>query len=186
MENLLIELSNLDFADFSEFVRDHEFKGFDARKYLDVVSNDPPKSTMSIAVLGAMQGGNWSKYRQSDVKVLQDLSYIQDVKKNKATGKTVLRTTSVLAPEVACILFQNQKSLQLRYDHNKLPVFLQFPGAAAIRMNQKLRIEHIAFCKAFSALLPKGQFNENIYNSMASNAREMPKNAPEELVKLLA
>jgi len=50
-----------------------------------------------------------------------------------------------------------------------LPAWLQFPQAGSIKMNQKLREQHVAFSRDFSKLIG-GEFNESIYSQMVANA----------------
>lgn len=185
MENYFINYENIDFKEFIDFIDEHEFKGFDAIKYASIIKNDPPKDSIKIGILGAIQGGNWEKYKPLDQQMLIDHGYIRNISKNKASGKSVLRTTSVLAPEVVVSLYYRPERLQIKYDVNLLPIYLQFPGAASIQMNERIRKAHKDFCKEFSLQLPNGKFNENIYENMANNARPLPKGSPKGLVDIL-
>jgi hypothetical protein len=49
------------------------------------------------------------------------------------------------------------------------PGFLQFPSAAAIKMPDELRAQHIVFAQKFSQVIG-GKFNEQIYAQMTSKA----------------
>jgi len=93
----------------------------------------------------------------------------------KRDDLTILRFTASIPHWVAFWLFS--VNIEKKIETEECPGWLQFPGAASLPMGKKQRIAHISFCKAFSALLPGGSFNGNIYYTAYSNpipAKDVP------------
>lgn len=68
------------------------------------------------------------------------------------------------------------KKLQIapRVLDSRLPAWLQFPTAGAIKLPDDLRALHLDFSKKFSKIIG-GEFNESIYSAMINNAYLEPK-----------
>jgi beta-glucosidase/6-phospho-beta-glucosidase/beta-galactosidase len=159
----------MDTVDAHQLISELEFKGFDPRSYLDTLKEDDPGITLKIAITGAIRGTNWKKLKDTNLDFAA-LGYVDKLMPGKkdATVKTIIRTTSVLASQVAQIL-EMEKNLKKRNIESIVPACMQFPAAACIDMSDTARKAHIEYCKWFSELLPNGEFSLNIYNQMCKN-----------------
>jgi hypothetical protein len=166
-------LAVADKLDAHQVISELEFKGFDPMAYLDTISKDSIELSLKIGITGAIRGGNWNKLKDTHIDFAA-AGYVEELSPGKkdATVKTILRTTAVLAPEIAHIL-EKDGSLKKRIKDSVVPACLQFPAAGSITMGPKARAAHIDYCKRFSALLPGGQFNQDIYNAMCKSTRDM-------------
>jgi len=164
-----------------------QFKGFDADRYKFGIQGDDGDKTLKIAVAGAMLGSNWKKQSVEVRKHLSDLAYVEDWTTDKASAKTILRTTNVLANYVVAVTSKNESLLQERWSGNKqaFPKCLQFPGAAALDMGPNCREAHIAFCTHFSGLLG-GTFNKEIYDAMSRNKLQAIKGTAKTVINYLS
>jgi len=164
-----------------------QFKGFDADRYKFSIAGDDGNKTLVIAVAGAMLGSNWKKQSVEVRKNLSDLAYVEDWTTDKASAKTILRTTNVLANFVIAVTSKNESLLQERWVGNKynFPKCLQFPGAAAMDMGQQCREAHILFCTHFSGLLG-GVFNKEIYDAMSRNKLQPAKGTSQHVLVYLS
>ena len=152
---------------FSEFIEGISYQGFNRLEY---IKSSLKKVSVSVfcrfAILGAIRGSNFDKIKDSCLHMPSDLSTLVSrgdiVKKaKKRDDMTILRFTASIPHWVSFWLFQID--VPKKIESEECPGWLQFPGAASLPMGKKQRLQHISFCKAFSALLPGGSFNGNIY-----------------------
>jgi hypothetical protein len=178
-------MSTADRLDSAQIMSEVEFKGFDPIAYTDTIMTDPLELSLKIGVVGALRGGNWKKIKDTHID-FASVGYVENISpgQKNPTVKTILRTTAVLAPEIAHFLERDPK-LKKRIKDSVVPACLQFPAAACVIMGPKARDEHIKFCKAFSALLPSGDFNMEIYRNMMKTQRDM-KAQTEHVLEFLA
>jgi len=169
--NYLHRTGNLDFAEFIEGI---SYQGFNRVEY---IKSSLKKVSISIfcrfAILGAVRGSNFEKIKNTCTDMPSDLTSLVNsgmiVKKAKKKDEmTILRFTASIPHWVAFWLFST--GVGKKIESEPCPAWLQFPGAASIPMSKEVRLQHISFCKAFSAILPGGTFNGNIYYTAFSNA----------------
>jgi len=153
------------------------------KKYLYLISGDDVKSTLEIGVAGAMVGKNYAKLPPKILNNIKNLNYVKNFAENKSSSKTILRTTAVLAPEITYILDKNVKKLQQR-TNIKIPLSMQYPAAAGIKMSEKARQQHFAWYTEFSILI-KGKVSPDIYKNMKENARDINPGVSKELIDFL-
>jgi len=160
-----------------------EFKGFAVDKYLSLISKDNLKQTLLIATAGAMVGGKWDKQPLVVQQALRELGYVENWRLNKKTAKTILRTTAVLAPEIARNLSLRPEKLQKRTQIS-IPLALQFPAAAGIKMSTEA---FELFCQwhfEFSKLI-NGESKKDLLKTMQLNSRDIPEDASKEVLEFL-
>lgn len=182
LEQLLNYLEVKGKLDFSSFIEGVIYQGFDREFYIKTALKKVPVSVFcKFAILGAVRGSNFTKIVNSCVEMPQEL--VNLVNNNvviksakKRDDLTILRFTASIPHWVAFWLFS--VAMPKKIESEDCPGWLQFPGAASLPMGKKQRLQHISFCKAFSALLPGGSFNGNIYYTAYSNqvpTKNMPK-----------
>nr|UYL94510.1 MAG: nucleocapsid protein [Leptosphaeria biglobosa negative single-stranded RNA virus 9] len=159
--------------DFTGFIDGIIYQGFDRLYYIRMALKKVSVSTFCrFAILGAVRGSNFSKIVEKCLDMPQDLTTLVNNSVVIKTAKkrddlTILRFTASIPHWVAFWLFKY--NIDKKIDSLSCPGWLQFPGAASLPMSKKVRLEHIEFCKAFSALLPGGDFNGNIYYTAFCN-----------------
>lgn len=172
-------VGKLNFADFIEGI---SYQGFNREFYIRAALAKVSVSVFCrFAILGAVRGSNFSKIVDSCLVMPQDLITLHNngiiIKKaKKKDDLTILRFTASIPHWVAFWLFT--VNYPKKIDTEDCPGWLQFPGAASLPMSKEVRLQHISFCKAFSALLPGGTFNGNIYFTAYSNPipkKDLPK-----------
>lgn len=159
--------------DFTAFIEGIVYQGFDRLYFIRAALKRVSISQFSrFAILGAVRGSNFDKISEKCLNMPQDLSLL--VKNNivikkasKRDDLTILRFTASIPHWVAHWLFK--VNIAKKIESQQCPGWLQFPGAASLPMSKEIRLQHIAFCKAFSSLLPGGRFNGNIYYTAFSN-----------------
>lgn len=174
-----------DFADFmqavmrvdddetSRMMSDLEFKGFNPLEYQAIIMKDDPQDTLRIGLLGVMKGSNWDKYSEEDKSMLKKYGYQKKPRGNaKAGAKTVLRTTNTLAPAIALVIQKNSDKYKTTYRGN-CPKCIQFPGAGSLNLGKSTREKHRVYC-AWLALQLSSEFNETLYDTIASNQIPVP------------
>jgi hypothetical protein len=188
LEKILNYLEIKGKLDFSSFIEGISYQGFDRAYYVKMALRKVSVSVFCrFAILGAVRGSNFQKIKESCLEMPADLSRLvstgQIVKTaTKRDDMTILRFTACLPHWVAFWLFS--VDIPKKMDSEDCPGWLQFPGAASLPMGKKVRMQHISFCKAFSALLPGGEFKGTIYYTAYSNpilARDVPKMIKEHL-----
>lgn len=159
--------------DFSTFIEGIVYQGFDRAFYIRAALKKVSVSVFcKFAILGAVRGSNFAKIVQSCTDMPQELITLVNNSVVIKTAKkrddlTILRFTASIPHWVAFWLFS--VDMDKKIESEDCPGWLQFPGAASLPMGKKQRLQHISFCKAFSALLPNGSFNGNIYYTAFSN-----------------
>lgn len=159
--------------DFTAFIEGIVYQGFDRLYYIKAALKKLSVSQFSrFAILGAVRGSNFDRIVERCLMMPADLTLLVKnntvVKKaNKRDDLTILRFTAAIPHWVAFWMFK--VDIGKKIESQPCPGWLQFPGAASLPMSREVRLQHIAFCKAFSALLPGGQFNGNIYYTAFSN-----------------
>lgn len=172
-EMLLNYMESSGKLDFKAFIDGIIYQGFDRLYYIRMALTKVSISVFCrFAILGAVRGSNFSKIVEKCLDMPQDLrSLITNnvVIKNavKRDDLTILRFTASIPHWVAFWLFKYD--IDKKIDSLECPGWLQFPGAASLPMSKAVRLRHIEFCKAFSALLPGGTFNGNIYYTAYCN-----------------
>lgn len=159
--------------DFTAFIEGIVYQGFDRLYYIKAALKRVSVSQFSrFAILGAVRGSNFDRIVERCLMMPPDLVLL--VKNNtviktakKRDDLTILRFTAAIPHWVAFWLFK--VDIAKKIETQSCPGWLQFPGAASLPMSKEVRLQHIAFCKAFSALLPGGTFNGNIYYTAFSN-----------------
>jgi len=169
--NFLHQSNKLEFADFIEGI---SYQGFDRAAY---IKSSLKKVSVSVfcrfAVLGAVRGSNFDKIKDTCLDMPADLASLVNSKtviKNarRRDDMTILRFTASIPHWVAFWLFK--AGVGKKVEGEECPAWLQFPGAASVPMSKELRLKHISFCKAFSALMPGGTFKASIYLTAFQNA----------------
>jgi len=173
--------------DLTLFIRGIEYQGFDRLFYIK-----HSLSLMSVslfcrfAVLGAIRGSNFTKISEKCERMPSDmttvytsLGFVKTPKKR--IDLTILRCTASIPHWCA---FYLQKAKVAKKIEDSCPAPLQFPGAASLPMSREVRIQHLNFCVAFSALLPGGSFSLTIY--MTAMSAQIPvSDIPVEVLPLL-
>jgi hypothetical protein len=160
-------------VNFAAFIEGISYQGFDREVYIQAALLKVSVSVFCrFAILGAVRGSNFKKIEENCLLMPSDLSLLVNngtvIKKaKKRDDLTILRFTASIPHWVAFWLFK--VGFPKKIDNIECPGWLQFPGAASLPMSKPLRLQHIEFCKAFSALLPGGTFNGNIYYTAYSN-----------------
>jgi len=173
-EAILNYLEHSGNLDFSGFIKDIEYQGFDRLVYIRAALRRVTVSQFSrFAIMGAVRGSNFKRIRETSINVPNDLSTLVDSgiilkKAIKREDLTILRFTASIPHWVSFWLFK--VGFAKKIEAEDCPGWLQYPGAASLPMSKKLRIQHIKFCKSFSALLPGGTFNANIYMTAFKNS----------------
>jgi hypothetical protein len=166
-------IANPSLTKFGEFIDNILYQGFDREFYIKHALGIVSVSVFCrFAILGAIRGSNFEKIKDSSIDMPSDLSRLVSdntvIKKaKKRTDLTILRFTASIPHWVA--YWMHAHGVPKKIPGSDCPAFLQFPGAASVPMSKDLRIKHLNFCIAFSALLPGGQFNANIYLTAYEN-----------------
>lgn len=173
-ERILNYLENMGKLDFASFIEGIIYQGFDREFY---IRSSLKKVSVSVfcrfAILGAVRGSNFEKIKDSCLDMPSDMSQLVSSGQVIKTAKrrddmTILRFTASIPHWVAFWLFS--VNMEKKIPTEACPGWLQFPGAASIPMGKEVRLQHISFCKAFSALLPNGSFKGTIYYTAYKNA----------------
>jgi len=173
---------------FESFIAGISYQGFDREVYIRAALKRVSVSVFCrFAILGAVRGSNFKKIVDSCLEMPVDLIQLVDngvilKKAKKREDLTILRFTASIPHWVAFWLFK--VDFPKKIESSDCPGWLQFPGAASLPMSKDIRLKHIAFCKAFSSLLPGGEFNGNIYYTAYSNQipeKDVPKMLKEQL-----
>jgi len=170
----IMQLASTD-GDYSllDFIAGVEYQGFNREFYIKHALSKMSVSTFArFAVLGAIRGSNFKKIIDTCEKMPQDLinsfdslGFVKTPKKK--VDLTILRcTTSIPHWCSYWILTSNQPA---KIPNTQCPASLQFPAAASLPMSKDIRMAHLDFCVKFSALLPGGTFNFNIYRTAMAN-----------------
>lgn len=173
LEKLLNYMEFSGKLDFTAFIEGIIYQGFDREFYIRFALSKVTVSQFSrFAILGAVRGSNFKKIVDSCISMPQDLTNLVNTgivikTAKKRNDLTILRFTASIPHWVAFWLFK--VNMEKKIQTEQCPGWLQFPGAASLPMGKKQRMEHISFCKAFSALLPGGSFNGNIYYTAFMN-----------------
>jgi len=148
-----------------QFILDIEYQGFNREFYIRMALG---KISVSIfcrfALLGALRGSNFTKINETCESMPADLTtahrdFVKTPKKR--TDLTILRCTASIPHWVS--MWMHIHGVPKKIQSNDCPSALQYPGAASLPMSKTVRKQHISFCQEFSALLPGGTFNANIY-----------------------
>lgn len=182
LEAMLNHLHWSSSLDFSAFIENISYQGFDRHFYIKAALKKVSVETFCrFAILGAVRGSNFAKIVDSCISMPTELKSAVDnnivIKKAKRRDDlTILRFTASIPHWVAFWLFS--VNMDKKMASEACPGWLQFPGAASLPMGKTQRLQHISFCKAFSALLPGGSFNGNIYYTAYRNqipVKDVPK-----------
>jgi hypothetical protein len=159
--------------DLTGFIRTIEYQGFDR---LFFIKTALAKMSVSVfcrfAILGAIRGSNFTRIVETCEDMPQDLitsfSGAGFVKRPKKKGDiTILRCTASIPHW--CTFYMMKAAVSKKIESSDCPAALQFPGAASLPMSKAVRMKHIAFCVAFSRMLPGGGFSITIYLTAMSN-----------------
>lgn len=173
LESFLNYVNAVGKLEFAGFIDGITYQGFDREFY---IRSALMKVSVSVfcrfAILGAVRGSNFKKIVDSCLTMPQDLITLHNSGVVIKTAKrrddlTILRFTASIPHWVAFWLFKVNMAKKL--DQLACPGWLQFPGAASLPMGKEVRLQHIEFCKAFSALLPNGEFKGTIYLTAYNN-----------------
>lgn len=171
--NTILKLAALDKEyDLTDFIRGIEYQGFNRAQYIKFAC-----SVMSIslfcrfALLGSIRGSNFKRISETCEDLPSDmtaaferLGFVKTPKKKN--DLTILRCTASIPHWCAFhMLRANVTDSIIDGCHPAL----QFPGAASLPMSKEVRINHVKYCVAFSALIPGGQFKPSIYATAMSN-----------------
>lgn len=173
LEMILNHLFRANVLDFSTFIENVSYQGFDRHFYIKAALKKVSVETFCrFAILGAVRGSNFAKILDSCIQMPQELITAMNnnvvIKKAKRRDDlTILRFTASIPHWVAFWLFTVNMDKKIQTE--ACPGWLQFPGAASLPMGKTQRLQHVSFCKAFSALLPGGSFNGNIYYTAYRN-----------------
>jgi hypothetical protein len=158
--------------DLTAFIRAIEYQGFDRLFYIKhALSKMSVSLFCRFAILGAIRGSNFKRISETceglPVDMTQAFSSLGFVKTPKKRDHlTILRCTASIPHWCAYYMRHAGVDKKLAAD---CPAPLQFPGAASLPMSRTVRMQHIAFCQAFSSLLPGGRFRLSIYITAMSN-----------------
>jgi len=172
MEALMKVASIDDDYELTSFIRAIEYQGFDRLFYIKLALSKMSVSLFCrFAILGAIRGSNFTRIVETCEQMPPDMvtaftscGFIKTPKKKDHI--TILRCTASIPHWCAFYLMKAGVEKKL----NALcPAPLQFPGAASLPMSREIRLQHIAFCQAFSLLLPGGKFRLSIYLTAMGN-----------------
>lgn len=187
MEALLSVASVDDDYELTSFIRLVEYQGFDRLFYIKhALSKMSVSLFCRFAILGAIRGSNFARIVETCEQMPPDMitaftsvGFVKTPKKKDHI--TILRCTASIPHWCAFYLVKANIDKKL----NALcPAPLQFPGAASLPMSREIRLQHIAFCQAFSSLLPNGRFRLSIYITAMSNLIPVS-DIPNEVLSLL-
>lgn len=156
----------------NDFISGIEYQGFNRLFYIQFALTKMSVSLFCrFAVLGAIRGSNFTRILETCENMPADMSnkftslgFVKTPKKKDHL--TILRCTASIPHW--CAFYMMRASVVKKLDM-ACPASIQFPGAASLPMSREVRIQHIEFCMAFSALLPGGQFRVSIYLTAMSN-----------------
>jgi len=173
--------------DMTLFIRGIEYQGFDRLNYIKHAL-----SVMSVslfcrfAILGAIRGSNFTRIVEKCENMPSDMvsahasmGFVKTPKKRN--DLTILRCTASIPHW--CAYYLRKANVEKKLSE-ACPAALQFPGAASLPMSKEVRMHHLNFCVAFSALLPGGTFSLTIYMTAMSNLIPLA-DIPTEVVELL-
>ncbi|QNQ74051.1 NC [Plasmopara viticola lesion associated mycobunyavirales-like virus 8] len=159
--------------DMTSFIRAIEYQGFDRLYYIKVSLSKMSVSLFCrFALLGALRGSNFDRIKETCEQMPQDMintfgsvGFVKTPKKRDHI--TILRCTASIPHW--CAFHMKKAGVAKKLDAD-CPSLIQFPGAASLPMSRTVRMQHIAFCQAFSSLLPGGTFRLSIYMTAMSNS----------------
>jgi len=144
------------------------YKGFNRTDVLKQLTrlNIPTKTTIELIILCALQGPQRaSKTPMSNGRT--PMSYGIPASGGKGTKALNCNRISAATADLAAFYLKRLDApKRLNLD---LPGWLQFPSAGSIKMPDRYRSQHIEFQKKFSPQIG-GEFNEQIYSQMLTNA----------------
>jgi hypothetical protein len=164
----LYDISKITPADVKWFWEAFSYKGFsrdDVLRQLYVAIKDK-RIVMELIVVGALAGPQrGSNIKLSNGKSSNEMGISASGKQGRKdlTLNKIVSATADLAA-----WFLKQMNAPKRINVN-LPGWLQFPSAGSIILPPQYRTAHLEFSQRFSKLIG-GEFNEQIYLQMESNA----------------
>jgi hypothetical protein len=178
----LVELYNpslLTAVDLKGIYDSVRFQGFDRDEVLAQVGqntyfrNNPKliaEAILAVALRGPkVASGEKDGLKLSNGRTLSSMGL-------KSSGKGAGLTCSRLLAATADLAAYYMKQLNVPKRINvECPGWLQFPSAGSIALPADLRRQHREFAIEFSKLLPGGDFKEDIYSQMETNAYLSPK-----------
>jgi hypothetical protein len=158
--------------ELTSFIRSIEYQGFDRLFYIKhALSKMSVSLFCRFAILGALRGSNFARIRETCEAMPTDMvnafTSVGFVKTPKKKDHITILRCSASIPHWCCFYMLTAdvtKKLNV-----KCHASLQFPNAASLPMSKEVRMNHIAFCQAFSSLLPGGKFRLSIYMTAMSN-----------------
>lgn len=154
----LIEIANLT-----------QYQGFNRSSTLKKLFEKLPdkkhviRAIIAIAIQGPQRA---SKLKIINGRSLSDLGI--PASGSKGTESLSCNRISASTADIAAFYLKKMKTPKRL--NVACPAWLQFATAGSIKMPEDLRSQHKEFAKKFSESLPKGSFNENIYDQMVINA----------------
>jgi len=158
--------------DLIGFIRGIEYQGFNRLFYIKHALGLMSVSLfVRFAILGAIRGSNFQRIidtcetmPQDMISAFSSLNFVKTPKKKDHL--TILRNTASIPHW--CAFYMAGAGIDKKINC-PCPAALQFPGAASLPMSKEVRLQHIEFCVAFSALLPGGAFRMSIYLTAMGN-----------------
>jgi hypothetical protein len=149
------------------------YKGFNREivlQQLNVVAKDK-RIAMELIIAGALAGPQ----RGANIKLSNGKTAIEmGIPASGRQGQKALTLNKIVAATADLAAWFLKKMNVPKRIMIDLPGWLQFPSAGSIILPANLREQHIEFSKRFSKLIG-GEFNEQIYMQMTSNAYLDPK-----------
>jgi len=158
-------ITDEDLQKFYEFVR---YKGFIREEVLLQLKKAFPShsQTLQVIILCALNGPQRASItRLPDGRTLSSMG----IPASGGQGKLVLTCSKISAATADLAAFHLKRLNAPKRLDMECPGWLQFPAAAAIKMPDNLRRQHIEFSKVFSSQIG-GTFREDIYQSQVNNA----------------
>jgi hypothetical protein len=158
--------------DLTGFIRGVEYQGFNRLFYIKhALSLMSVSLFVRFAILGAIRGSNFQRIidtceimPQDMINAFTSLNFVKTPKKKDHL--TILRNTASIPHW--CAFYMVGAGIEKKVNC-PCPAAIQFPGAASLPMSKEVRLQHIEFCMAFSALLPGGAFRMSIYLTAMGN-----------------
>lgn len=126
------------------------------------------RAIIAVAVQGPQRA---SKLKIFNGRSLTDMG----IPASGSKGTDTLSCNRISASTADVAAFYLKKMKVSKRMNVACPAWLQFATAGSIKLPEDLRAQHREFAKKFSESLPKGVFNENIYDQMALNSYCDPK-----------
>jgi hypothetical protein len=171
--NNLYDTSLLDDQELKDFYNQIRYKGFNRNQVLSQLEQQFPEMKLlsEVIIVCTLRGPQKAQYiTLSNGKSLFEMG----IPGSGTQGSEKLSCNKIASATADLAAFYLKKLDVPKRIDMPLPGWLQFPTAGSIKLPEELRKQHVSFHKQFSKIIG-GQFNEQIYQNMMSNAYLDPK-----------